>query len=270
MADDFRLWFVRCGGEVQGPFPEPLLCRYLAIGRLSDTDEVSQDGSYWRAAQDVPVLVHGVRALLEPSGAGVFTDPEWMEERSRATQRWLDDRKSPDPRRQSPPSDVAIAERRSGLDRRQSPETVDEKVYREARGDFEAWLGSRHERYGTTVAVLALFVILLAAVLALIEPTKPVKVGLRLSSSNCAAEPRQQVDWAGCNKQGVLLVGADLRGAELVGANLRQANFRYADLRGANLLRADLQGAELTGARLDGAIWIDGRICAAGSTGGCR
>lgn len=269
MADEYRLWFVRRGGEVQGPFPEPLLCRYLAIGRLADTDEVSQDGSYWREVQDVPVLIREAQALLEPD-VDAAADPEWAEERGRAALRWLDDRKSPDPRRQAPPPDAAILERRSGRDRRQTPETVEQKVYREVRGDFETWLRSRRQRYGLAVAVLALFAVLLVVVPVLFEPVRPVKVGLQLSGSDCAAEPRRQVNWAGCAKPGALLVGADLRGAELVGASLRQANLSHADLRRANLLRADLEGAVLTGARLDGAVWTDGRICADGSLGSCR
>ncbi len=269
MADEYRLWYVRRGKEVQGPFPEPLLCRYLTTGRLADTDEVSQDGGYWREVRDVPMLIRGAQALLEP-GADAVSDPAWADERGRAALRWLDDRKSPDPRRQAPPPDAAIRERRSGRERRQTPETVEQKVYREVRGEFETWLRSRRQRYGAAGAALVLFAALLVTAPALFETVNPVKVGLHFSGSDCTAEPRREVNWAGCVKDGALLVGADLRGAELVGTSLRQANLSYADLRGANLLRAELGGAVLTGARLDGAVWIDGSRCADGALGGCR
>jgi len=59
--------------------------------------------------------------------------------------------------------------------------------------------------------------------------------------------------------------GANLREADLSYANLRGADFSHADLTGANL-----GGTELHGARFDRAIWMDGRVCLPGSTGGCR
>ncbi len=76
------------------------------------------------------------------------------------------------------------------------------------------------------------------------------------------------------------LEGANLHRTHLHAVNLRGANLKNADLRGANLLDADLAGADLSGADLTGAIliqakfdkavWTDGRICAAGSVGGCK
>lgn len=272
MADDYRLWFVRRDDTVQGPFPEPLVCRYLAIGRVVDTDEVSQDGSYWRPAQDVPVLTQGAEALLAPAGVDEAADPDWAEERSKAARRWLDDRKSPDPRGRSnaPPVDAAILERRSGSDRRQMPETVEQKAYREGRGDFESWLRSRRQRYGIAAAFVMLALLWLVISPTLFKPVNPVAVGLHIGASDCTAAARKGVNWSGCTMDGALLVGVDLRAADLLGASLKQANLRYADLARANLLRADLSGADLTGTRLDGAVWSDGRVCAAGSVGVCK
>jgi hypothetical protein len=272
MTDDYRLWFVRRDKNVQGPFPEPLVCRFLAIGRLVDTDEVSQDGTYWRQVEDVPVLTQGVQALLEPTGVGEEADEAWVEDRGKAALRWLDERKSPDPRgRQAPPQfDAAIMERRSGRDRRKMSETVELKAYREGRGDFESWLRNRRQRYGPAAGFVALLLLLLTLIALLLKPVNPIAVGLQISNSDCAAAARKGVNWSGCDKDGALLVGADLRSAELVGTSLKQANLSFADLSRANLLQAELRGANLSGARLGNAVWVDGRVCAEGSVGLCK
>lgn len=272
LADNYRLWYVRRGADVQGPFPEPLICRYLAIGRITETDEVSQDGSYWRGAQDVPELVKGMRALLAPAEAAGSEDAQWAEERSRAARRWLDDRKSPDPRASSQAQvpEQSHPERRRGSDRRQNPESVEQVAYREGRGEFESWLRSRRQRYGRVVLYLLAAVLVTLFVAMVSNPVNPVKVGLHLGSSTCDASPRKGVNWSNCVKDDALLVGADLRGAELVGASLKRANLGYADLTAANLLHADITGADLRGARLGGAVWLDGRTCMPDSVGSCK
>lgn len=76
------------------------------------------------------------------------------------------------------------------------------------------------------------------------------------------------------NLKGIDLSGADLRGAELEeadlrGANLTNANLKNSDLEGANLKDAVITGANFHGAELEYAIWVDGRVCAEGSVGGC-
>ena len=51
--------------------------------------------------------------------------------------------------------------------------------------------------------------------------------------------------------------------------NLSYSNLSDSDLSFANLRDAKLGGSDLQNAKLDKAIWIDGRICAAGSIGNC-
>lgn len=252
---------------MQGPFPESLICRFLILGRLGEQDEVSQDGHHWTLAEDVPELAEGIRKLMPLPDKS--DDPEWDEERAKAVLRWLDDRKSPDPRGQdgAPP---AAPQPRTGKDRRQQPETVEQYVYREWRGEFERWLRQHHERYRWVWLSLALAVVVIMLCVIFYRPVNPIKVGLQLHASNCEAPPARGVNWSGCIKDDMLLVGADLHGAELVGTRLNRANLRQADLRRANLAQAQLAGADLSGAQLEGAIWTDGRICAAASVGHCR
>jgi len=90
-------------------------------------------------------------------------------------------------------------------------------------------------------------------------------IGARLTEADLAYAELSETD----------LGYADLRRANLLGANLERAHLAYADLREANLAYADLAravlgGARLEGAQLDHAIWLDGRVCAAGSVGKCR
>lgn len=78
----------------------------------------------------------------------------------------------------------------------------------------------------------------------------------------------------GANLKGMNLSGADFRGADLEKANLENAdltnvNFKNADLEEVNLKGAKIQGAIFSGAELEFTTWVDGRVCAEGSVGGC-
>lgn len=268
--ENYRLWYVRDEAGVRGPFPEPLICRFIVLGRLHQHNEVSMDGIYWRQAGDVPELGRELQKLLE--GHAAAGDAEWSEERAKAILRWLDDRKSLDPRgSHAADAGMPAPDARSGSERRHAAETVEQHVYREGRSEFEHRLHHYRQRYGKTVAWLLLVVLAVVIPLLLfVEPVNPVKVGLQMGTVDCAALPAPSVRWSGCRKDGALLEGADLRAAELVGTSLRQAQLSHADLSRANLLHADLAGADLRGARLGDAVWVDGRICAADSIGRCR
>lgn len=78
----------------------------------------------------------------------------------------------------------------------------------------------------------------------------------------------------GANLKGMDLSGRNFTGAELEEANLENANlsnsvFKDADLEEANLKGAKISGAIFKGAELEFATWIDGRVCAEDSLGGC-
>jgi len=76
------------------------------------------------------------------------------------------------------------------------------------------------------------------------------------------------------NLQGMDLSGRDFSGADLEKANLQNANltntiFKNTDLEKANLKGAKIIGAIFKGAELEFATWVDGRVCAEDSLGGC-
>lgn len=267
---EYRLWYVKRGEKQQGPFPEPLICRFIVLGRIGEQDMLSLDGHFWRPLDQHPELIASVQAMLYQHVDASDGDVDWREERAKAALRWLDDRKMPDPRGHEP---VTVSQEfknlRQGGDRRQMPETVDQHVYRENRSAFENWIRSRRTAYGRVVLFMAIVSALVIGGVLTLKPVNPVKVGLKFQA-DCASEPSRGVNWQGCDKSDQLLVGVDLRSAELSGVSFRQSNLKYADLTGANLAQADLAGADLTGVRLGHAVWLDGRVCAADSVGTCR
>jgi len=42
-----QIWYTRRGSEVKGPFPIGQIRRYVLLGRIRETDEVSTDGETW-------------------------------------------------------------------------------------------------------------------------------------------------------------------------------------------------------------------------------
>jgi len=293
--NNHSLWYIRREGHVVGPFAEALVCRYIVLGRISKEDELSQDSHFWRRLDELPELAAEVYQLIG-LGREALIDPQWREERIKASLRWLDERVSLDRRNlESPAATAAWAPRRQVADRRAQQETAEQHAYRKSHAAFEAWLHEQHQRHGKKLILLAavLLVILLAATI--YRPVNPVKVGLFIPSADCNVPAAASINWAGCDKSGILLIGADLSGARLsrasfVGANLAYSNFSSALLEGADLKQADLQhatlrgaqlqGANLRGAKLEGAdlaeaefdnaIWIDGRTCKPGSKGQCH
>lgn len=79
----------------------------------------------------------------------------------------------------------------------------------------------------------------------------------------------EEANFKGLNLSGADFRGADLEKADLQRANLSDCNFKNADLEEVNLKGANIKGASFSGAELEYAIWVDGRICAEGSVGGC-
>lgn len=267
--ENYRLWFVRDSVGVRGPYPEALVCRYLVLGRLDKHDEVSLDGHTWRQAGEVPELAKTLKVLLNVPVGAASEDPQWSEERAKAAVRWLDDRKSPDPRGTHMPEGMEYAEMRSGNERRQGPETVDQLVHREFQSEATSRTLRGEQSYGKIVAIVLTLLVLAVVAMSFSWPGKTFKIGLNVAAVDCEALPARGVRWGQCIKDGELLVGADLRDSELVGASLKYANLSYADLSGANLLNADLTGANLTGTNFTGAIWVDGRFCPKNSVGRC-
>lgn len=105
-ASTEQFWFTRRAGQVRGPYPGAEISRYLLLGRLRETDEISRDRRDWRRLADHPELIPAV--VREPHN-------------ETGRRRRADQRRSPErrPRRLAPPR----IERRSGQRRRVMPLT---------------------------------------------------------------------------------------------------------------------------------------------------
>lgn len=249
-----RIWLVKRGDERLGPFPEPLVCQYILLGRIHADDLLSVDGHFWASYSDIPELMKGIDRILG-AGEAEVADPAWREERRRAVLRHLDERKRPD-RRIDQNSQTSAHRQRQGRERRKTPESEEQLIYRRIAHEVDQSL----RRRSTTTPIVAAFLMaaLLVAGWALyhFQPREPLKVDLHSKVvGNCDAPPAKGVDWHGCDKSGYLLVGADLRNTDLTDANLFGANLSHARLEGANLSRA---------------VWVDGHVCAEGSVGECK
>lgn len=289
-----RLWYTRRDNVTKGPFPIGLVRRFVLLGRLRPTDDVSPDGDQWSAVQQNPELIPDeMRDLDSEEGR----------------QRYLRARMREDERARDRRSGEAVGGGRRTGERRgdESLEAINRRKVRARQR--EAY--SRTEHYTGAMVILALIVAALVGLGVFLYRAMPLH---RFAESECSASPRPGIVWSNCQLDGLTDAGADLsnaridnadlrgadlhgsvlRGADLAYSNLSDSNLRNADFRrtrmlgavlrganlagarlgGANLAFADLTGANLDGAHLDGAnlshaIWPDGRVCRAGSVGGC-
>lgn len=294
-----ELWYARHDGVERGPFPRRTITEYLLLGRLRESDAVSQDRKTWVPIARLPHLIPEVMR-------SVATDDDRA--RLRRARLQLDERLADRRRGKSAPR--AVRELRRGERRR--GESIDALEHRAHRLRMHEALRQRTEALGARRAAA-----LLTAVFALLIGVATwYGSDFELATTrDCAAAPAPGVNWNHCDRSGARLAGAPLnrallnnarlRGADLANADLRAADLRFAelsrarldrarlaqanlrgavlreaqlvgsDLTGADLSYADLRGAALGGARLEGArlgraIWIDGRTCADDSRDACR
>lgn len=291
-------WYIRRKGVIKGPYPAGLVSRYILLGRLTESDEVSIDRQSWRTVSEVPDLIPKILK-------GDTSDP-LFQERLQAARRWADERDRG--RRDAEEGPSSGAEQRRGGDRR-SPEEAVMADHRLARsGREQALLAEAQNRWALLVIGGAVAVMIGLFIVFYTPPPQPAP------ESDCQSQPGPQVNWSNCVMDGAHLdgrnltgatlystsltganlrhsilrganlsyaglsisnlAGADLRAATLVGANLRRATLGNALLEEANLSYADLTGADLTGASLAGAklgnaIWVDGERCLPASVGRC-
>jgi hypothetical protein len=163
-----RLWYLRRGERVTGPFPLPAIQQDFLLGRVRVTDELSQDRQMWLRLTEHPELA----TLTQVPADGVETgERDWGRERFEALRRWADERSGHD-RRTQQAAESAPA-RRQG-DRRQQAADV-----WSARSD-ERRTPSAQPRSAWRVAavILALVILALVAVAYHVGTTVPVPVRL--------------------------------------------------------------------------------------------
>ena len=288
------LWYVRSGGKISGPYPCGGVRRFLLLGRVVLTDEVSKDRKEWQQVSAVPEVIPPElrRAMLEGK------EDELLSARRREDERTGRERRSAE-------DDIKYERRRKG--ERRADEEATKKRRREARRSLLEAARKREMPLPSLVGSVLLLVLVIGY--GLFWDSGP-----ELPEPDCTAKPGPTVNWRNCSLNGIQAKEADLsrvnmnnaslRGANLSGSNLKGGDLRYADfssadlsysqlsnadMKGSNLQNADLSyadlsgadlsfanlqdanpgGADLTGARFDEVIWFDGSRCLPGSVGGC-
>ena len=281
------LFYTRRDNEVHGPFPVGQITRYLILGRVKISDEISEDHETWQAIANRPELI--------PDVLNLDMNIAENREKLRAAKRWADERR------------LHSSSEPDGSERR-APEGEELLAYREIRE--KVLVQPKRRIRGNLLLVLTLLVVV-SIVWTAVKLTP--QQGLVVSDCNAAAAPG--VIWSNCQLEGKQVSGQDLsaakidnallvslkaeatnfqaselqyskldlahlKGANLEASNLTGASLREADLQGANLSNANLSYADLTDANLQGvnlqgailgqARWVDGSLCAEGSIGQCN
>lgn len=292
-----KLWYVRRRNKLQGPFPCGTIRRFVLLGRVGLSDQVSLDKKSWKPVSTVPdVVPPEVRKAMKEGNLDEVLIVARMREDERTG---VDRRQSKDPARQ--------VGRRS-TDRRQNEDEMLKK-HRQARKELQEL--ERKKRNRRPIFALTMSILLVAVGIG-----GGIYVGAPevIPEPDCTTQPAPGINWRNCRLIGLQAEEADLSGSILNNAILRQGRFSgalfvetdlmYVDLsgsdlsysaftsssmKGVNLQRTDLTNADMSGAdlsfanfhgakvggirlddaRLDNAIWADGTICQVGSLGKC-
>lgn len=282
-----QLWYTRRGREIRGPFPPGLITRYILLGRIKETDELSIDQIDWMLVSDVPELIPK-ELKADPS------DPVGLQNLKLARYR-EDERQAGDRRRHG----RMIAQDNSRDKERRKSEPVEVVKHRALKTEIYKAGNKSQEKNAAGIRVvmlISLFILSVALGVHYLLPQNHIVI-------RCNAPPAQGVNWSNCQLDGldfsefdlsdaklrnasfrsarmrhvtlrrgdlaygnfslavindsdlshVILKGAVLRKADLSNTNLFNADLTFAILQGANLAHANLQNADLSNADLNGA-----------------
>ena len=234
-------WYTRRGDQIRGPFPAPQISRFILLGRIQDTDELSTDQHNWQKVTEIPILVpEELKADLN--------EPEAVERLKIARMR-EDERNARDRRDVEDPDQPKKERRANDPGRRQSEE---EEIirHREIKTAIAEATVHRKHHYFLRGVLTTLFLTSVIVAAWYYQPWQDQE------TADCDALAQPWVNWNNCLMEGVKLVTADLRGAKLRNANMAGADLRGAQLSGADIAYTSLVGANLSGTELHQATML--------------
>ena len=247
-----QLWYTRRGDQIRGPFPAPQISRFILLGRIYDSDELSTDQHSWQKVSDVPVLVpEELKADL--------SDPEAHQRLMIARMR--EDERNAHDRREVADANKPVHERRKTDNGRRQDEEEAMIRHREIKTAIAEAAAHRKHHYFLRGVVATL---LLGGIIASAWYFQPWQ---EQETVDCNALAQPWVNWNNCLMEGVKLVTADLRGAHLRNANMGGADLRGAKLAGADIAYTNLVGANLSGAELSQVIMLGANMRSADLAG---
>jgi hypothetical protein len=289
-----KLWFIRRGETIKGPFPSGTLRRFMLLGRVVPSDQVSLDRKNWQGVMDVPEVVPPEIRKAAAEGNLYEVLPTRLGE---------DERKGTE--RRNKKEDIKYENQRKGQRRQEESGLV--KRHQLSKTQLIELYKKRKTPYLAFLVVSIVVFLTLGIGLYIGAPDE-------IPDPDCNAKAAPGVNWRNCrldavksesvNMRGAILNSSILRLAKFSGGIFNKADMQYADLsgsdlsyseiadakmKGINLQNADLTNADLTnsdlsyanlknsklggakidGARLSKAIWIDGSVCGPGSVGKC-
>lgn len=242
-----QLWYTRRGNEVRGPFPAKQISRYILLGRIRESDELSVDQHVWQRVSEVPVLVpEEMKADLHDTEAY----ERLMVARMREDERSARDRRA----EEGETASATPLERRRSDDDRRSWEELELVRHREIKTAISEASRVKKQHYFLRGMVATLVVVGLVGSALYYRPWTEGE------SADCNAIPQPWVNWSNCLMDGARLISVDLRGARLRNTNFAGADLRGSQLAGADLAYANLVGANLTGTRLEQAALVGSNL----------
>ena len=253
-----NLWYTRRGKAIRGPFPQALISRYILLGRIIDSDELSQDQIHWEYVESLPALKPDV----------LKADLNLAENKEKLRIALLrEDERQPLDRRDDIEEQLSAAQQsyqlRSGKERRDAENMVTIK-HRQVKYDFFNKLQQSNENYKIRILLVICFVIAIIGFSVKISPTAKVSINY------CNQLPIPYVNWSNCSMEGSKLTGTDLTGAKLLNTKmsgslldnvkLAGAKLSYAEISNSNFRHSDLHEAVLMGANLRNSILIDANM----------
>lgn len=240
-----QLWYTRRGSEVRGPFPAGQITRFILLGRIRESDELSADQQNWQSVSDVPVLLPAEMQtdLENPDALERLMIARMREDERAARDRRGDDEVTPE---------GAPRDRRRSDDDRRNWEESEMLRHREIKTAITDAAKHSKQNYFLRGAVAALLLSVVVGSALYYHPWETQE------SSDCNSIPQPWVNWSNCFMDGVQMAAFDLRGARL-----RNSNLTGSDLRGTILTGADLAYATLTMANMSGAIVHQGSLVGA-------
>ena len=240
-----HLLYTRRHKEVRGPFPIKMISRYILLGRVLDTDEISSDQRNWKLVSAVPELIpEELKADL--------AIPENREKLRLA--RLREDEREYGDRRTTEGEDVSddIRRRRSGEERRES-ESMEAMRHRRIKTETSQLIAVSNENYRVRFLAVVTIIVVIIGVIAMLSPKREI------ITNNCATAARPLVNWSNCRFEAMQLNGANLQGATLqntflISASLRGANLTEAQMSYSNLANADMRDSNLSNTKLLGAV----------------
>ncbi len=235
-----QLWYTRRGNEVRGPFPAPQISRFILLGRIRETDELSSNQHDWQAVSDVPVL-------MPEELKGNKDDPASQERlliaRMREDERSSRNRRGEGISEGGSESPAAERRQRDDNDRRKNEE---EQLIRHR--EIKTAIAESAKQNKDHHFLRGVFATLVIA--GLIGGAWYYQPWQNLDSADCNAPAQPWVNWSNCSMEGVRLVNTDLRGVRMRNAKLAGADFRGSQLGGADLAYTNMVGANLSGAQM--------------------